>query len=244
MISAETEATLRRLLSEQPTYQPIASIRDQLTDVSFMAFVGASCVGKTTLMDALVDFDSKYGKTRNFTSRQPRPDDDPNRYYYYDHSDEGLRALLDRIAHHENLQYNINPFSYYVYGSEIEDYPHRHNMGDILYSSIDGFRQLGFGELRVFTVICNPSAWEQRFNERFPAGNPQRLSRLQEAAASLEWSLAQTSDDHTWVINIPSRIELAVTAVDRTVENNTIALQPKAQQLAKDCLQRVKSYLL
>lgn len=243
-LSTETEATLRRLLAEQPTYKPVPAVLEKLQHISFVCFVGATCMGKTTLMDALVALDSsRYGKTRNFTTRPPRPDDDPKRYYYFKHSDAGLAPILKRIAQHENLQHNINPYTLTMYGSEIGDYPHAYNLGDIFSSSIDGFRQLGFGELRIFSVVTRPNAWIKRIEERFPVGHPNRQARLQEAVDSLTWSLTQDSPDHAWVINPPEHIETAVTAVDSVIRGKKPSHQDEAKQLAEECLAKVKQLL-
>lgn len=241
MISVETEATLRRLLAEQPTYKPTADILEKIQHIRMICFVGASCMGKTTLMDALVALDQRtYGKTRNFTTRPPRADDDPRRYYYYEHSDGGLQPILERIAQHQNLQHNINPYTLTMYGSEIDDYPHRYNLGDIFSSSIDGFRQLGFGELRVLSVVTPADIWLQRLEERFPEGHPSRAARLQEAVDSLAWSLAQTATDHCWIINPPNDIQAAVTSVDLVIRGETLTDQAKARGLAEECLTQLK----
>jgi hypothetical protein len=244
MISPETEAILRRLLAEQPTYRPEAAILEKLGSIDFTCFVGATCMGKTTLMDALVALDStRYGKTRNFTTRPPRVDDDPKRYYYYEHSDAGLAPILERIAHRQNLQHNINPYTLTMYGGEVADYPHPHNMGDIFASSVDGFRQLGFGKLRVFSVVTDPDAWLRRIEERFPAGHPHRQARLQEAADSLTWSLAQTAPDHAWVINPPGQVQVAATSVDSLIRGEKPADQAEARSLAEECLEHVRDLL-
>jgi guanylate kinase len=244
MISPETEAKLRRLLAEQPTYKPTDEILAKLRQIDFTCFVGATCMGKTTLMDALVVLDpTRYGKTRNFTTRPARPDDDPRRYYYYDHSDAGLQPIFDKIDQLENLQHNINPYTLIMYGSEVEDYPHRHNLGDIFSSSIDGFRQLCFGTLRVFSVVTDVEAWTRRIDERFPPSHPNRQARLQEALDSLTWSLAQTAPDHSWVINPPDDIQVAATSVDCAIRGEKPTDQAEARHLAEQCLIRAKELL-
>lgn len=243
-LSLETETTLRRLLTEQPTYKPVAAVLEKLQYISFSCFVGATCMGKTTLMDALVAFRPDfYGKTRNFTTRPPREDDDPRRYYYYEHTDAGLAEILAKIDAHKNLQHNINPYTLTMYGSEVGDYPHPMNVGDIFASSIDGFRQLGFGKLYIFSVVTEPEAWLARIEERFPVGHPSRQARLQEAADSLTWSLAQTAPDHAWVINPPNDIQVAVASVDSTIRGEISHDQPEARRLAEQCLKKVTELL-
>lgn len=245
MISHKTEELLRKLLAEQPHYKPSAAIIEKLRHINMACFVGACCMGKTTLMDALAALDPEcYGKTRNFTSREPRADDDPKRYYYYQHTDIGLEPVFGRIASGENLQHNINPYTLIMYGSEVTDYPHPMNMGDIFSSSIDGFRQLGFGTLWVFSVVTDPDTWVARVEERFPQGHPHRESRIREAIDSLEWSLAQSAADHRWVYNPAQHLELAATSVDSVIRGDASISESDAKAMATACLERAKELLV
>ena len=241
MISESTEQKLRTLLAAQSTYKPNADILDQVAEVSVLCFVGATCMGKTTLMDTLATTQKGFGKTRNFTSRPPREEDDQNRYYYFEHSDEGLQPIFDRIQSRELLQYNINPFSLYMYGSEADDYPHDYNLADIFSSSIDGFRGLGFGSLQIFTVVSKPDTWRHRFEQRFPPTDTQRTPRLQEAAQSLEWSLAQPTADHVFIANDTSP-EAMATSVKSAIQGE-IPDQTKAREYATACLTEIMSLL-
>ena len=241
MISPKTEELLRRLLNEQPSYRPTETVLRKLRQIDFTCFVGATCMGKTTLMDALVQHDpQRYGKTRNFVTRPPRPDDDPNRYYYFEHTDEGLRPIFERIATHELLQYNINPFTLHIYGSEVDGYPHTYNLGDIFASSIDGFRQLDFGTLRVCSVLTEPEIWRTRFEARFPTGHPQRQARLQEAAASLAWSLEQATPDHCWIFDAEGEIEKATATADALISHSRAPDAGEALRHATACLATIQ----
>lgn len=240
MISRETEELLRRLLAEQPSYKPARNVLEQIDQITMLCFVGATSMGKTTIMEALAKNDTGYGITKNFTSREPRAEDDPNRYIYFNHTDAGLRPILDRIDSHELLQYNIHPFSLHVYGSEVEGYPHHYNMGDIFFSSIDGFRQLGFKKLYVFSIVTEPSAWRTRFEQRFPVGHPQRQARLSEAISSITWSLAQKTQDHAWVINRDGDPGAAAMVVRGILEGQHFD-QDEAQHMATACLAVIES---
>ncbi len=235
MISEETAARLRTLLADQLTYRPRADILTQIADKRVICFVGATGMGKTTIMHQLAREDSQFGEFSVFTSREPRPEDNRARYTYYQHTDESLAGLLNRIEKGEVLQYNINPFSLLVYGSEVDGYPYAHNLGDVFASSIDGFRQLGFGEVQVFSVVTDPDSWLQRFNARFPSGNPQREARRLEAISSLEWSLAQTNADHAWVINRDGHIGEATKAITGRHQAKT-----EAVELAQACLTAIR----
>lgn len=241
MISPQTESTLRRLLANHATYRPAASILEQAAKTAMLCFVGASCMGKNTIIEAVQELDQAFGITHNITSRPPRAGDG-DRYDYYAHTDEGLAPLLHQIETGRLFQYNINPFSLTVYGSTIDGYPHRYNMGDIFASSIDGFRGLGFGELFFLSVVTEPGIWLSRLNGRFPAGHHDRAARLKEAAASLEWSLAQTSPDHCWIIN-RGDLRTVATGVIKYIRGEKAALpaQADARRIAADCLAAVKA---
>jgi guanylate kinase len=245
MVSAHTTARLRQLLDAQPAYHPHVAITQQLQHITVIGFVGASCMGKTTVMQALVARDpTMYGEFVTFTSRSPRPGDNTDRYHYYAHTDEGLRDLLGKIERREVVQYNVNPFSMYVYGSDVTGYSHPINVGDIFASSINDFRGAGFGRIQVFSVITNPNTWLTRFNSRFPVDSPERQARLQEAVASLRWSLSQGSPDHSWVINDSNPQAIAKT-VDDCIKRalSDPATQTAAHRLAKDCLTQIQAML-
>jgi guanylate kinase len=226
-------------MNEQPSYKPRPEIVSQVAHKDVWCFVGASCMGKTTIMQKLLRLDSAYGEFIVFTSREPRPEDNKTRYTYYEHSDKGLAELLDRIEHKSVLQYNINPFSLLVYGSEASGYPYQHNIGDILASSIDGFRQLGFQNVHVVSIVTNFQDWLHRFNQRFPPGDSRREARRLEASSSLRWSLAQTNaPDHYWLVNdhaphVVTQELLASLAMPP-------APSPLAIALAQDCLRGIE----
>lgn len=244
MVSDETKKQLERLLAIQNAYKPNDAVLALAATKTVVCFVGASSVGKTTLMDALSS-QPGYGKTHNFTSRPPRPEDDPSRYYYFDHTDKGLGEIFDRISSRELLQYNINPYNLFVYGSAIEGYTYSVNLCDIFSSSIDGFRNLGFGKLYVFSTVTDPKSWLRRFNARFSADHTQRTARLQEAVASLTWSLAQTNPDHRWVINPEGNIAIAAQSVIDCINGTcNSAEQTEAKRLAAACLKAVQEQLV
>ncbi len=239
MISEETEERLRQLLAEQPTYKPAPKVLQQVADAHVICFVGATCMGKTTVMQQLITQDSRFGEFIVFTSREPRPGDNKERYTYYGHSDAGLAPLLERIENHEVLQYNINPFSLLIYGSEGDGYPYDYNVGDVFASSIDGFRQLGYGSVQVLSIATVPEHWLERFDARFPLGDKGRDARRLEAIHSLEWSLAQTNPDHAWVINRDHELDNAVSMAKRAIDGRATH-QAEARELAEACLRTIK----
>ena len=243
MISEATTQLLQKLFQVQNTYQPAPAIIAQLSSKSLLMFVGATCVGKNTVMQSVAGSDPRFGVSGTFTTRPPREDDNPKVYTYYEHSDEGLEPILSRIAKREVVNYAINPHSLLLYGTELSDYPYEYNLKDIFSSAITGFRQLGFKQTLAVTVITQPEIWLQRFEARFPVGHPQREARRDEAIDSFSWSLGQTGADHLWVENIDGQPELAAQLVlDACLQGGTG--QPEARKLAEASLEAAEQIQL
>lgn len=243
MISEDTEQKLAELFAVQDTYRPNESIAQQLANKTMLMFVGATCEGKNTVMEAVAALDKRFAITGNITTRPPRSDDDPSRYTYYEHTDQDLQALLARIERREMVNYAINQHTKYVYTGALSDYPTEYNLGDVVSNAVTGYRQLGFKKTFAFTVITNPAVWLKRFEERFPLGHPQRKARRDEAIESFTWSLAQTSTDHYWVENVDGKSELAAqTVLDVCLRGG--AGRPGARKLAEASLEAAKQIQL
>lgn len=200
-------------------------------------------MGKSALMEGLAALDGKYGIARTIASRDPRPDDKPGRYTYYPHTDGGLAPLLAKIENRELLQYVVIPGSLSIRGSEAGDYPYEYNLGDVLSSAMPAYRNLGFGRLDAISIISEPAAWQQRFDTRFPVGHPDRRARLEEAATSIAWSLAQTGKDHYWTINHEGKLAAAIQAAHQAITHGQQENQAEAQGIARRCLEHIKELL-
>src|SRR3954470_3290772 len=98
MLSPDTKDLLARLYSQQHDYRPAPAIAEQLYNKTVVMLVGASCMGKNTVMEAACAIDSRFQISGRFTSREPRDSDNPDEYVYYPNTDEGLAPLLQRIV--------------------------------------------------------------------------------------------------------------------------------------------------
>jgi guanylate kinase len=234
MLSPETTAKLDTLYREQNTYRPNSGIEQVLRGKEILMFVGATCEGKNTIMEAVAEQDPRFKIVGTLTSRDPR-DSDTTPYTYYPHTDEGLRELLARIDRHDVVQYAINPHTHHIYGSELDDYFSEYNMGDVFASAVEGFRQLGFRRALAFTIITAPDPWLHRFNDRFPLGHPLRAARRDEAVESFQWSLAQAGANHYWIENTDGRPEIAAAEIIQVASHASNGM-PSARVLAEASL--------
>lgn len=238
MLSQSTLSLLNKLFEAQNSYKPRDSLAKQLATKNVLTFVSPTCTGKNTIMEAASKIDDRFKVIGTFTSREPRSSDVS--YTYYENSDDGLQPLLTSIKEHKVVQYAVNPHANTIYGSDIDDYSGEYNLGDVFSSAIDQFRQLGFRKVTTISLTTDPSIWLKRFEKRFPPGDPQRRARRDEAIESIEWSLAQKSNDHFWVENIDGHPEIAsqkVISIATGVSSSGI----DARATAQSCLEAAKN---
>jgi hypothetical protein len=210
-LSLDTLAQLQQLYESQSTYQPDEAIAAQLAHKHVLLFVGPTCAGKNTVMETVAKTDGSFTAVGRFTSREPRSDDKD--YTYYDNTDEGLAPILGAISRRHVVQYAVHPYAYTLYGSNLEDYPGKYNMIDVFSGAVEQFKQLGFRQAVVLSIVTDPTAWRKRFDERFPIGHSQRGPRRDEAIESLTWSLAQHAKDRHWIENVDGEPEITAQRV-------------------------------
>jgi energy-coupling factor transporter ATP-binding protein EcfA2 len=201
MLSEKTERHIQALLAKQEAYSPSFETSSALADKTLIMLVGPTGAGKSTVMQALTTLEPQISIVGTITTRPPRPDDQLERYTFYEHTDVGLRPLFDAIAEGRLVQYVVNPFSHQIYGSSLRDYPSAVNVGDYFSNVVEPFHRYGFGRIIPITIVTNAESWLKRFDARFPVGHPQRQSRHAEATASLTWSLGEHQTIHYFVLN-------------------------------------------
>jgi hypothetical protein len=211
-LSAATIAKLERLRERQSAYRQGREDRALLSNKTAIAFVGASCQGKSTVMRKVVEVASDFQIIGTRTSRPPRTSDQGTPYVYYEHTDEGLEPFFAAVAARSLVQYFITAREpHYVYGSAVDDYPAIYNVGDYFADAIADLRTRGFHKVLAASVISPPEEWLPRFEERFPVGHEDRATRREEAIGSFKWSLGQTAN-HVWTVNHDGQADRAAHA--------------------------------
>ena len=235
-LNSQTIAQLQALRSQQATYQQRPEDKQKLAERTVLAFVGAACEGKNTLMDAAVALDERLHIIGTLTSRPPRDSDKGLPYTYYEHTDAGLQSLFQAIDERSLVQYFVAAQApNHVYGSMPRDYPGEYNLGDYFSASIADMRTRGFRKVVALTIITPPEVWLERFDARFPPGHELRTYRRNEAIESFTWSLDQPDDgNHFWVINTSTPAVAAQTVVDIALGKSRG--NAEAVQLCKDSL--------
>ncbi len=238
MISAETEARLRRLREQETAYLPIPEEAAKIAGKILVCFTGATGMGKSSIMAGLAELHPMlYGEFNTIVTREPRSTDNKDHYTYYPHTDEGLAPLLAQIEAHRILQYVVLPGSLSLRATAASSYPHPINLGDIVPQAFPTFDRLGFGRIPKLSIVTEPHAWHKHLDERFPVNHSDRSARLQETITNLGWSISQTAESgHGWIINHEGRLAEAVEAADLAIQRGTFTNQEEARALGMACL--------
>jgi guanylate kinase len=220
VLSPDVAVRLQEAAKQQAIYRPNAAISEQLQEKNLVMFVGPAAVGKSYLMNKIVERDVDFGRVSVFTTREARADDEPGMFRNLPHDDANVTTLLDKIQRGEVVQYAVHPTSGRLYGSEITDYARAFNMLATLSGIVNNLRQLPFQTARVIGLAVEPDVWLQRFNER-PMPPDERDKRLKEATVSLQWLLDPAHiPEITWVNNTSANEASAVQSVINAVKYN------------------------
>lgn len=242
MLSSDVTTRLQQAASRQSSYVPNAAITAQLKEKNLIMFVGPAAVGKSYLMNHIVDRDIDFGRVSVFTTRDARPDDEPGMFRTIPHDDQNVTQLLDKIEAGEVVQYAVHPTSGRIYGSEITDYAKPFNMLATLSGIVNSLRQLPFQTTHVIGLAVEPDVWLRRFYDR-PMSPDEQSKRLGEAIVSLEWLLDPAHiPEITWVNNTSADESIAVQSVINAVKYNKPG-DDTALRTAQSMLERLQKEL-
>lgn len=203
---------ISQLQSQERNYRPNETVLTQLAAKQLVLLVSPAAVGKSTLMNRIVELDDRFARISGLTSRPARAEDEPGMYRYIPHTPPELKRLLEKAEAGELVQYAIHPTTSFVYATELQDYPKQFNCKDVLGHAIAGFRALPTAGSHTFGIVCDPAEWQQRLDNRYPnPADPELKKRLAEAAINLSWSLQDT--ETIWIENSNGRLDTAAATI-------------------------------
>lgn len=218
-------------------YKPAPHVLDRLKQVDFVAVVGPSAVGKTTLMtQAAAQFPRRLTMILTQTSRAPRPGEKDGVDIHF----RSKQAMLERIAERGFVQVAPSLFED-IYATAPEDYPSE-GVGvlAVLADALPAFRALPFRSFKVvFIVPPNWERWQQQLGSH--GFNQHRFKkRLEEAKRSYTYALQD--QNITLVINddLPTAVaDFAVAASAEPLEPRLEADQAHAREIIGSLLARL-----
>jgi guanylate kinase len=208
------ETIITELQKRELGYTPNETIQAKLATKKLVLLVSPVAIGKSTLMNRIVEVDDRFGRISGLTTRPAREGDEPGMYRYLAHTAPALDGLLHKVTTGELVQYAVHPTTGFVYASELQDYPRQFNCADVLGHAVSGFRALPSAGCSTFSITCSPDEWQKRLNTRYP--DPTNLDlkkRLAEAKLNLSWSL---QDPETiWIDNSDGQLDTAASTIIR-----------------------------
>ena len=218
MLSPEVAARLEKARSREPDYQPRPEVTRQLGGKSIVMLVGPAAIGKSSVMEKVIQLDPRFKRVPVFSTRTPRPDDEPGMFRNIPHDDEHVTQLLNKIEAGDVVQYAIHPTQGTIYGTDITDYPGEYNLLATLSGAVGQMRRLPFHESHTIGLITPAKNWKEWFTDRYPDGHPERSKRLMEAALSMEWLIEEDIEDKvTWILNTPGHPNKAAAEIIASV---------------------------
>lgn len=234
MLSPEIQSQLDEVKQEQDKYRPNEEVCRRLGELGLVMIVGPAAVGKTSVIQTIANLDHEFAPVSVFTTRDPRHDDDPNLFRYYDHTDEGVSELLARINRGDMVNIAIHPTTGHLYGTELEDYRGRYNVLATLANGVKQLNNLPFKTKTIIGLTTEPDTWTKWFDEREMPDRSTREKRLAEAVMALDEEL----------FNIPSITFVSNIEGDRERAASTIIDIAKAPDQARAMRERVTEMLL
>src|SRR5690606_31401115 len=131
---------------------------DDLRSKILIMLVGPSATGKSTVMNQVVETDSRFGRVKSFTTRPPRHNDEPDQYYYLQPSN------LDELSRQGEIISQVYfPTTGQVYGTLLSSYQGQYNLLDTLANSVSDYRQLPFKYTMTISLTVRAEEWHKRF---------------------------------------------------------------------------------
>jgi len=240
-LSPNTLARLKRAENQAASYQPNETVAKSIKDKSLVMLVAPTATGKSFLINEIVKQDTDFRVMPIFTTRDPRPDDDPRYFRILPHAETPLSQLLDDIDAKQVVQYAVHPTTKRIYGTTIEDYPGRFNLLATLSHAVAPLQKLPFASTHILGLVAEPTTWKQWFLTRYPQASDERTKRVKEAVSSLEWLIAHDRDIH-WVVNYPQKAPDIATSIINKVKYNQPQHEP-GSHVATEMLATAKALL-
>ena len=195
------------------------SNKEALSNKTLTMLVGPSAIGKSAIMEAIIQQNSDFAYVRSFTTRQPRVGE-KSHYTFIDKN-----QAEELLENGQALTYSVHPTTLDIYGSTLASYPKRHNLLDTLSGSVGEFRSLGFEHTTTLAIAAAPEQWRNWFTSRYPEPTPEAEKRLGEAALSINWALQDP--EACWLVNEEGALEkIAQRAIAVTIEQRITSSVP------------------
>ncbi len=188
------------------TYVPSDEVAKHLKTVTIVPIIGPFAVGKTSLISEIISRYPDFGHAQGFTTRDKRPDEDPETYRFIKENKINLNKIINDVIERNFVQIATHPVSNAVYGTSIEDYQAPFTLIAAFSSSMDDINRTGFGIVKPVGLVAPLSHWKTRIEVRKgQIDSIEYKNRLVEAKQSLTWLLDQ-GPNFPWLVNADGQL--------------------------------------
>lgn len=218
---------------EDERYRPATRVLDQLRQVEFVAVVGPTGAGKTTLIKAAVAAHPKLHMLVAVVSREPRPEErDGVDFHFVD------KPAMKKRVEGRDYATVVTGVSGDLYATAPEDYPAgKVTLLATLAEALPMFRALPYRSFRtIFIVPPSWEVWQKRLEGH--AFTPEQLARrLTEAKRSLRFAL----DDAETHFVINNTIDVAIEDFSTLALGKPLSARLQADQSrARELVQKLR----
>jgi len=180
-VTDELEQRLIAARNNQERYRPSSEVAHKLNDVTFVALIGITGIGKSHLIPYITARGgAEFSELGNISTRATRPSDPPTFRGNVSHAE-----LLEKIERYELVSYVVHP-SGNIYASDLESYRSKFVLLPTLTSALPQLEALRcFKQVVPIALITDGTTWLSRFQDKLD--DPTLPARLDEAITSLDW---------------------------------------------------------
>lgn len=217
-------------------YQPNETVLTHLPQVTFVAVVGPTAAGKTTLMNAAAARCPALHLILTTTNRQPRPGEKNDVDFHF----RTLEEMQQRMSEGGYVQVVNSPMNGALYATAPEDYSTDGiAMMPVVADAMPVFKDLPFKAIR--TIYILPPSWDVWQQRILTHGfTPEELERrMLEAGQSLRFAI--DAEDLIFVVNedmAQSTLDFTQAALGATTAANPYTSRDLAAQLLKELQNR------
>lgn len=183
------QTALDAIRENEPYYRPNSSVLEALGSKTLTLIIGPFAAGKSYVIDNITTADPDFGKSRSFTTRQPRPDDTPETIRYLPKANDAIGQFCDDITAGNIVNYAFHPKTGEIYGTDLSDHPGKHNLMPTMASGVAPLMALPFERIHPIGLVTTPDYWQQWSETREFTSDTERHGRIAEAITSLIWLL-------------------------------------------------------